>query len=163
MKFKINCEKSYLWIPVQVHGEQTEITFEIDDEKVMEFKVPIGNDSSIDFYASIPIDDFKGKTFVLSGTDGIDFYNGITQEDVPYQNKQITRPQIHFTANTGWINDPNGLVYQDGVYHMYFQYNPFHVEWENMSWGHATSTDLLHWKQEDTVLWPDEYGMMFSG
>ena len=163
MKYKINCDKSYLWIPVQVHGEQTEITFEIDNEKVMEFKIPIGNDSNIDFYASIPIDNFKGRTFLLSGTDVMHFYNGISQADVPYQKEGVTRPQIHFTADTGWINDPNGLVYQDGVYHMYFQYNPFHVEWENMSWGHATSTDLIHWKQEDTVMWPDEYGMMFSG
>lgn len=163
MKYKINCDKSYLLIPVQVHGEQTEITFVMDNEKIMEFKIPIGNDTNIDFYASIPIDTFKGKTLQLSGTDAMHFYNGISQEDVPYQKEQVARPQIHFTANTGWINDPNGLVYQNGVYHMYFQYNPFHIEWENMSWGHATSTDLLHWKQEDTVLWPDEYGMMFSG
>lgn len=163
MKFEINLDKSYLWIPVQVHGEKTGITFRIEDKKVMEFNIPIGNDAVIDFYASIPIEEFVGKTLVLSGTDTIHFYNEIRVENIPYHKEDVARPEIHFTANTGWINDPNGLVYRNGVYHMYFQYNPFHVEWDNMSWGHATSTDLLHWTCKDTVLWPDEYGMMFSG
>ena len=63
----------------------------------------------------------------------------------------------------GWINDPNGLVYKDGVYHLYFQYNPFDTRWENMSWGHATSRDLINWTQQETVMYPDENGYMFSG
>lgn len=163
MKFEINLNKSYLWIPVQVHGEKKEITLKIHDEKVMEFNVPIANDTAIDFYASISMEEFEGETLLLSGTDAIHFYNGIRLEDIPYHKEENTRPEIHFTANTGWINDPNGLVYENGVYHMYFQYNPFHVEWDNMSWGHAISKDLLHWTCKDTVMWPDEYGMMFSG
>ena len=61
------------------------------------------------------------------------------------------------------MNDPNGLVYAEGVYHLYFQHNPFDVQWENMSWGHAVSRDLLHWEQKDDVLFPDETGTMFSG
>ena len=61
------------------------------------------------------------------------------------------------------MNDPNGLVYADGNYHLYFQHNPFDVQWENMSWGHAVSKDLLHWEQKDEVLFPDETGTMFSG
>lgn len=163
MKFEIYCDKSYLWIPVQVHGEKTEITFEIENDRIMEFNIPIGDDTVIDFYASISIEEFRGKTLFLSGTDTMQFYNEIRKEDIPYYKERVTRPEIHFTANTGWINDPNGLVYQNGVYHMYFQYNPFHIEWDNMSWGHATSTDLLHWTCKDTVMWPDEYGMIFSG
>lgn len=73
------------------------------------------------------------------------------------------RPLIHFSANVGWLNDPNGLMYHDGVYHMFFQYNPCDTRWQNMSWGHAVSRDLLHWEQKETALLPDEDGPMYSG
>jgi len=79
------------------------------------------------------------------------------------QKQNINRPTIHFTPNTGWMNDPNGLVFYNGIYHMYFQYNPFNTKWQNMCWGHATSKDLLHWTQCKTVLYPDKHGMIFSG
>mgnify|MGYP000404647427 CR=1 FL=1 len=82
------------------------------------------------------------------------------------QGKQIKaedRPAFHVSPYVGWMNDPNGLVYAEGVYHLYFQHNPFDVQWENMSWGHAVSRDLLHWEQKDDVLFPDETGTMFSG
>lgn len=73
------------------------------------------------------------------------------------------RPSIHFTPEYGWMNDPNGLVYADGLYHLYFQYNPVNTSWNNMCWGHAVSKNLLFWKEMDIVLFPDENGMMFSG
>lgn len=85
----------------------------------------------------------------------------VDEGNLPYIKQN--RPKIHFTANTGWINDPNGLVYDKGIYHLYFQYNPFHIYWQNMCLGHAVSKDLLHWKQLDTVMTPDENGTIFSG
>lgn len=72
-------------------------------------------------------------------------------------------PNIHFTVRKGWINDPNGLVYHDGVWELYFQRNPGCTEWGNMTWGHARSRDLLHWKELPDALFPDETGTMFSG
>ena len=69
----------------------------------------------------------------------------------------------HFTPYKGWINDPNGLVYQDGVFHLYFQYNPKSPKWDQICWGHASSSDLYHWEMHGTVMEPDEHGMMFSG
>lgn len=73
------------------------------------------------------------------------------------------RPQIHYTPAKNWINDPNGLVYADGVYHMFYQYNPYGNDWGNMSWGHAVSTDLLHWEEKPVALTADRLGAIFSG
>ena len=76
---------------------------------------------------------------------------------------ELYRPQIHFTPAKNWINDPNGMVYVDGVYHLFYQYNPQGNSWGNMSWGHATSTDLIHWTEQAVALTRDELGDIFSG
>ncbi len=81
--------------------------------------------------------------------------------DKPYQ--ETYRPQFHFSPKTNWTNDPNGLVYYQDEYHLFFQHNPFGIDWGNMTWGHAVSPDLLHWRQLEHALHPDKLGTMFSG
>ena len=161
--------EKYLYIPVRAGKELQTISFYLDEEKskkVLELKIPVDQDAAdvytADFMAEIPVSEYKGKTMLAEG----DFPEAMGRmiETSKRKEKPAGRhPQIHFTAASGWTNDPNGMVYKDGVYHLYFQYNPFDIRWENMSWGHAVSHDLLHWEQKDSVMVPDEDGTMFSG
>jgi fructan beta-fructosidase len=97
-------------------------------------------------------------SFLILACIGLRAQTGITPEyDQPY------RPQYHFSPREHWTNDPNGLVYFEGEYHLFFQYNPFGDEWGHMSWGHAVSPDLLHWKQLPVAI-PEQNGIMiFTG
>ena len=76
---------------------------------------------------------------------------------------EMHRPQIHFSPREKWINDPNGMVYYNGTYHLFFQYYPDSTVWGPMHWGHATSRDLIHWQQQPIALYPDSLGYIFSG
>ena len=87
----------------------------------------------------------------------IDTVSGLTPKKDNY------RPVYHHSPAFGWMNDPNGMVYHDGVYHLFYQHYPYGTYWSDMHWGHATSTDLIHWEQHPIALFPDEYGYMFSG
>lgn len=103
------------------------------------------------------------------------FVNGTEEEnpntpDEPNQGGEVAssrneqyRPQVHYTPAKNWINDPNGMVYVDGTYHLYYQYNPQGNDWGNMSWGHATSTDLMHWQEQPVAMVRNEWGDIFSG
>ena len=77
--------------------------------------------------------------------------------------KEPFRPQFHFSPEKHWMNDPNGMVYYKGTYHLFYQYYPNDIVWGPMHWGHATSTDLIHWKHKKIALFPDKLGLIFSG
>ena len=164
----IQINKKNLYFPINKENELQLVDIYCDNEKIFEFKIPINevkSDSNhYDYFAAINLESYKGKTInIVVSEEFEDWTKGIFQSNETSELGKESRPKIHFTAGHGWINDPNGLVYYDGEYHLYFQYNPFDTRWENMSWGHAVSTDMLHWEQLDTVLWPDETGTMFSG
>src|SRR5207342_718086 len=88
------------------------------------------------------------------------FVNRLTAQAVYHEQY---RPQIHFSPKAHWMNDPNGMVYYNGIYHLFFQYYPDSTVWGPMHWGHATSNDLAHWEHHPIALYPDSLGYIFSG
>ncbi|MDH6343111.1 fructan beta-fructosidase [Parabacteroides sp. PFB2-12] len=84
-----------------------------------------------------------------------------SKENLAFQ--ESYRPQIHFSPASGWMNDPNGMVYYEGEYHLYYQHYPEDTKWGPMHWGHAISSDLVHWEHQPIAIYPDEMGYIFSG
>lgn len=120
-------------------------------------------------WGHINVDDFRASAEPIQDTSlDFAFTNGISAEaypDIDYS--QPLRPQFHFSSKKNWLNDPNGMVHDGKHYHLFFQHNPKGPKWGNMTWGHATSTDMVHWKQLDHALLPyrvdGRSGTIFSG
>ena len=166
MKRYIEINRKYLLIPVCAEKEVKTVSVLCRNEKIFEFAVPMHDRESgfysFHYFAPVNVEKYQGKTFLIEGEIPRSFLDAVSLCDSIPENTQ-PHPLIHFAPDTGWMNDPNGLIYQDGIYHMYFQQNPFDTRWENMCWGHAVSRDLLHWEQKETALYPDSDGVVYSG
>ena len=90
------------------------------------------------------------------------FCHNVKAQNIDSLNKEKYRPQIHFTPEKNWVNDPNGMVFYNGTYHLFFQHSPNATVWSNISWGHATSKDLVHWERKPIAIYPDSLGLIFS-
>lgn len=123
--------------------------------------------SKIDYWVPVNVKKWNGQNVTLSFLgikNSIMGVNEIKQSDkFEFEYNEKYRPQFHFSPEHGWMNDPNGMVYLDGEYHLFYQYNPYGSMWGNMSWGHAVSTDLTSWTYLPTAIAPDSLGAIFSG
>lgn len=165
MEYGIRINQNYLGIPIQAECPEELLEVFCGETKIYEFRVPVCKDSAkvrYDYCSYLNVKQYEGRELTLKGNFDEKFFGNISQSNTDDQ-EPIKRPLIHFAAERGWINDPNGLVYQNGTYHLYFQYNPMNTQWQNMSWGHAVSNDLIHFDQMEHVMYPDENGTMFSG
>ena len=121
----------------------------------------------VDYYVPFSLEAFMGKDVkidVLGMPQGSLCWKELKLSDTfDMANREKYRPLYHHTPAYGWMNDPNGMFYKDGVWHLYFQHNPYGSTWGNLSWGHSTSTDLVHWQYEGDPVMPDAWGLIFSG
>ena len=155
----------YLLFGVRFDAPSRSITFYENGTLVFDIDVCIAAADEADAVYPLDMTRFAGRTLEVRGLpEGAVL---TPAEEPPYLAGLYTercRPRLHFSADTGWINDPNGLVWDGRVYHLYFQHNPVGRCWGNMHWGHAVSGDLVHWRQlPGEALHPDETGTMFSG
>jgi len=160
-------EHRYLNLPVRNGAEKRVMRFVVDGEEVYRFDIELA-EGEPDFWVYADLAPFQG-TRLTAAVDGVaaDALAALVQSETPVGMDdlyhEIYRPQFHFSSRRGWLNDPNGLVFYDGVYHLFYQHNPYGWGWGNMHWGHAVSRDLVHWEELGDVLYPDHLGTVFSG
>ena len=173
--YRINEQKSYLLLPVQEKAEMCNIKVVKNNTQVKALNVRLAS-NYIDYYVPLDLKQF-GKDAQLAldihvnGTyrndgelSGFTCWKNMQLSDTfDTANREKYRPVYHHTPAWGWMNDPNGMFYKDGVWHLYFQHNPYGSQWENMTWGHSTSTDLLHWTFQGDPVEADAWGTIFSG
>lgn len=163
----LDVTEDYLLLPIQDDAPEGKICVVKDNEqKGTLMNVRLARER-VDSYVPFALSAYKGQHISIE-------IQGIPETALCWKelklsgsfdmaNKESFRPVYHHTPAYGWMNDPNGMFYKDGVYHLYFQYNPYGSVWGNMHWGHSTSTDLMHWKFEGCAIVPDAWGAIFSG
>lgn len=167
---EITVEKRYLTFPVKTGAAKRRVAVLLDGQSFREFEIELA-DATPDFWTFLDISTVRGKKLTLivdklpedsTALKAVAQTDAIPNGENLYREKY--RPQFHFTSRRGWLNDPNGLVYYKGEYHLYYQHNPYGWDWGNMHWGHAISTDLVRWKELPIALYPPRFGdWCFSG
>lgn len=173
--YRINEQKNYLLLPVQEKAEMCNIKVVKNNTQVKALNVRLAS-NHIDYYVPLDLKQFGEDAKLaldihVNGTyrndgelSGFTCWKNMQLSDTfDTANREKYRPVYHHTPAWGWMNDPNGMFYKDGVWHLYFQHNPYGSQWENMTWGHSTSTDLLHWTFQGDPIEADAWGTIFSG
>jgi len=165
----IAIEKPLLNFPVKNGAPKKWVTLLVDGKELHRFDIELA-DGEPDWWAFFDAVPLRGKTVTVKIDKLTDTSKGLSSIDQTTEMKNAKdlyreplRPQFHFSSRRGWLNDPNGLVFYQGEYHLFYQHNPYGWGWGNMHWGHAVSKDLVHWEELPAALYPDEHGTMFSG
>ncbi|MBP3756935.1 MAG: DUF4980 domain-containing protein, partial [Prevotella sp.] len=179
---RVDANQRYLLLPVQEKEEMAHVKVICQNQVVKELNVRLAVDH-VDYVVPLELNSLCCKENVKNGKSAylLDIqFNGNrrstgavkdyvcwqhmqTSNEFDTTNRERFRPAYHHTPLWGWMNDPNGMFYKDGVWHLYFQFNPYGSQWENMTWGHSTSKDLIHWEYQGTPIEADALGTIFSG
>ena len=174
---RINPTQKYLILPVEDTAPDVSISVMVDNVQVETFTVRLAI-NKVDYTVPYELSKYAGKHVVLRFAmnplerggvrpkvkDAVFCNNLALANNYDASNKEtLWRPVYHFAPQWGWMNDPNGMVYKDGEYHLFYQYNPYGSRWGNMNWGHAISRDLVSWEHMPVAISPDGLGTIFSG
>lgn len=165
--------KNYLLLPVQEDVPESAVFVTVNGvaEPVRHVRLAVNR---VDYMVPLDLNPYSGKTVALDihvgdGHRRTDVIKDLCWEkmclsdEFSVENIEKYRPVFHHTPQYGWMNDPNGMFYHDGVYHLYYQYNPYGSMWGNMHWGHSSSRDLVNWEHHPVAITPDQWGTIFSG
>lgn len=167
-------ESRYVLMPVQESNEDATINVLVDGKLDRTIYVRLAK-TKIDYHSPFDLSPYSGHEVIFNIITSQDRSTiREAKEDVCWRNFRMTdtldtdnveayRPLFHHTPLYGWMNDPNGMFYKDGEWHLYYQWNPYGSKWQNMTWGHSSSTDLVNWKHHPAAIEPNGLGSVFSG
>ena len=169
----INTNQRYLLLPVEEVMPDVRVSMIVNNKEVNVADVRLAV-NRVDYFVPLDISDYAGKNillkFKLGSNDPIrGKLSAVCCKEMKLSdtfdtgNREKFRPTYHFSPLYGWMNDPNGMVYKDGEYHLFYQHNPYGSKWGNMHWGHAISKDLINWEHRPDAITPDALGTIFSG
>ena len=160
----------YLLLPVEEKADIAHIRLLTDNQVTQTLNARLAVDK-VDYYVPVELRGtqlmditFRGDRRTKGALSELTCWRDMKYSNtMDTENREHFRPLYHHTPAYGWMNDPNGLFYKDGVWHLYYQYNPYGSQWENMTWGHSTSRDLIHWEAQPLAIEADGLGSIFSG
>lgn len=164
----------YILLPVQETNDDASVSILVDGKPDRTINVRLAK-TKVDYTVPFDLSPYKGRNVVLNITTSQNratvreakedacWNNMSVTDSFPAANREKFRPAFHHTPVYGWMNDPNGMFYKDGVWHLYYQLNPYGSKWQNMTWGHSSSTDLINWQHHPAAIEPDGLGTVFSG
>ena len=169
----INTNQRYLLLPVEEVMPDVRVSMIVNNKQVNVADVRLAV-NRVDYFVPLDLSDYAGKNillkFKLGSNDPIrGKLSAVCCKEMKLSdtfdtgNREKFRPTYHFSPLYGWMNDPNGMVYKDGEYHLFYQHNPYGSKWGNMHWGHAISKDLINWEHRPDAITPDALGTIFSG
>lgn len=171
---RVTDDSRFLMLPVQESNEDATVNVLVDGKLDRTIYVRLAK-SKVDYTMPFDLSPYKGHDVVLNiitsqnratvreAKNDACWSNFSLSDTLDTSNTEKYRPAFHHTPLYGWMNDPNGMFYKDGEWHLYYQWNPYGSKWQNMTWGHSSSSDLINWKHHPAAIEPNGLGSVFSG
>lgn len=166
--------EKYLLLPIEESAPESEVRVVVNniEQRTLQIRLAL---NKIDYVLPFDLDEFRGQHLILYAHVNVNRSNRggasdpacipamVLTNEFSTENVEQYRSEYHHTPAYAWMNDPNGMFYLNGEWHLYYQYGPYGSMWNNMHWGHSVSRDLIHWEHRPDAIKPDAHGQIFSG